>query len=290
MTKTAIISERRVLKLKKSIWRLFNNHSPHAKPVYILGVQRSGTTLLAGCFEKSMDFDVFREISPAMVNFRIKDDATITSIITSSRHGFVVFKPLTDSHRATEFLALRPESYAIWMFRRADDRANSAVAKSGNHNLEVLRDLAHGRGFERWQAQGLTDEDLTRIRTYNYENMSRHDAAALLWYLRNGLFFNQGLDQMPNVLPLAYEDLVSDPKGVMGGVCQFLQARFTESMVSSVHARSIGKSESHLSEDMVRVTDQMYQRLHDIQDRRWREHHLNASSTRLSATRNSGSA
>jgi hypothetical protein len=274
MTNTAIISERRVLKVRKAIWRLFHDQSPHAKAVYILGVQRSGTTLLADCFEKSMDFDVYREISEAMESFRIKDDAIIRNIIKSSRHGYVVFKPLTDSHRANEFLALTPDSYGIWMYRRANDRANSAVENTGSHNLDILRDLAIGRGMDRWQVQGLTAQNLRFVRSYSYENMSSHDAAALLWYLRNGLFFAQGLQQVANVLPLAYEDLVSDPKRIMRGLCRFIGARFADSMVTSVHTKSIGKRQSNLSKEIASLGEEMYQRLHEFQELRWREHGL----------------
>jgi len=149
----------------KVLWRLLNNHAPNAKTLYILGAQRSGTTLLLDCLEKSMEFDVLGESSRAMVDFRIRSDEEIKQTIESSRHKLVVFKPLTDSHRAREFLNLKPNSFAIWVFRRVEDRANSAVAKFGDHNLQILRMLANGEKFDGWQAQGLTEDSLELIRT-----------------------------------------------------------------------------------------------------------------------------
>jgi hypothetical protein len=182
-----------------------------------------------------------------------------------------VFKPLTDSHRGRELLSLIPNSTAIWAFRRVEDRANSAVAKFGDHNLQILRAFSEGRELDRWQAQGLTDENFEFIRSFDYANCSAEAAAAIFWYLRNSLYFSQGLDSLPSVLPLAYEDLVSDPSAVLRGVCHLAGGRFDERMVSDVHAKSIGRRESRLPVEIQQLCQPMYERLHDMQKRRWKE-------------------
>jgi len=56
--------------------------------------------------------------------------------------------------------------------------------------------------------------------------MSPHTASALFWYLRNSLFFSQGLEDRPDIVPLSYEDLASDPRKTMLHVCRFLGAEF----------------------------------------------------------------
>ena len=256
------------LAARKAIWRLTHDYSPDAKAVFILGAQRSGTTLLLECFDRSMHFDVLGESSEAMVNFRIKDDEHIRSKVRSSRHEFVVFKPLTDSHRAREFLSLLPGSLAIWAFRRVQDRVNSSVAKFGDHNLQILRGLSRGEGLERWQAQGLTESDLAFIRTFDFSTMSPYTASALFWYLRNSLYFSLGLQDMPNVLPLAYEDLATEPEKTMQGVCRFLGAGYDDEMAGTVHAQSIGREESRLSDEVMALCGPLYDRLYEIQRRR----------------------
>ena len=265
--------ERNAMACRRAYWRVLNDHSPNARAVYILGAQRSGTTMLLECLEQSMDFEVLGESSKAMVNFRIKSDEYIRDTVRSSNHKFVVFKPLTDSHRARQFLELLPNSVAIWAFRRVEDRVNSSIAKFGDHNLQVLSGLARGEGLDKWQAQGLSTSDLEFLRQFDYSTMSPHTASALFWYLRNTLFFSQGLQGCPNVLPLAYEDLAAAPGETMRQVCRFVGADYRPEMVSTVHSQSVGRSESRLHEETLAICKPLYDRLHAIQKARLRSLH-----------------
>lgn len=229
--------------------------------------------MLLECLEQSMDFEVLGESSKAMVNFRIKSDDYIRNTVLSSHHKFVVFKPLTDSHRARQFLDLLPNSVAIWAFRRVEDRVNSSIAMFGDHNLQVLRGLARGEGLDKWQAQGLSPSDLEFLRRFDYSTMSPHTASALFWYLRNTLYFSQGLQDYSNVLPLAYEDFAANPDETMREICRFVGAEFRPEMVSAVHSQSVGRSESRLSEETLSLCRPLYNRLHEIQKARLRSLH-----------------
>lgn len=265
MSSFSFLYRRRIMKIRKFIWRVMHPLVPNTTAVFILGVQRSGTTMLTGCFERSFEFDVFREISDAMLNFRIKEDSVIRGLVARSHHRYAVFKPLTDSHRAKEFLMFTPKAYVIWMFRRVEDRANSAVIKSGTHNLEVLRGIADGSGLDRWQALGISEQVRRLVASYDYSQMTPHDAAALMWYVRNSLFFTLGLDKEENVLPLAYEDFVADPQQVMLSICDFLGASFDPEMVSVVHARSVKKTDSPISEEMRKKGQELYDQIRALQ-------------------------
>lgn len=271
MSKISRFVKRQKLAGKKALWAMFRSHGTDSSVVYILGAQRSGTTLLLFCLEKSMEFDVLGESSRAMVNYRIQSDDELKDIVSSSHHKIVVFKPLTDSHRSLEFLELMPDSRAIWAFRRVEDRANSSVVKFGDHNLQILRDLSKGVGLERWQAQGITEELFEFIRSFDYSDMLPETASALFWYVRNSLFFASGLENSNKVLPLAYEDLVSDPRNVMQGVCRFIGGDFKDAMVRDVHAKSIGLSKSRIPPHVQEICTPLYDRLHEIQVKRWKE-------------------
>jgi hypothetical protein len=137
--------------------------------------------------------------------------------------------------------------------------------------LQILRDISNGVGMQRWQAQGLTDDLLDLIRSFDYSDMLPEAASAIFWYVRNSLFFNAGLESCDRVLPLAYEDLVSDPATRMRGVCKFVGGHFRDSMVRDVHAKSIGLRESKIPPDIQALCAPLYERLHDVQRQRWRD-------------------
>lgn len=271
MNKVSRFLSKNLLAARKFLWQMTHNESPNARAMFVLGVQRSGTTMLMDCLERSLETEVLHEVSRAMDNFRLKDTETVASIIRSSRSKLVAFKPLTDSHKARELLDLGPQISVCWAFRRASDRANSAVAKFGSNNLELLRAFAKGEMMDTWQAQGLSDESMGLIRKYDLEQMSPHSAAGLFWLIRNNMFFEMGLDKDPRVLPIAYEDLVSDPRAVMQGFCKFCGINYEDRLVSNIHSRSIGKEDSRLDPEIKALCDDMYGRFQALQQERWNQ-------------------
>ncbi|MGH2641301.1 MAG: hypothetical protein ACRDGO_06350, partial [Actinomycetota bacterium] len=157
-----------------------------------------------------------------------------------SGHAFVLFKPLCDSHRVPELLdALRTPSAgkAIWIYRRYEGRARSAVATFGSNNLQVLRQLAAGRGLDRWQAQGLSTTSWDVIRSTDFESLSPEAAAALFWYVRNSLYFEHGLHDRPDVTLVSYDAFVGDPATTMRAICRFLGFEYSPRLVMHVENR-----------------------------------------------------
>jgi hypothetical protein len=51
--------------------------------------------------------------------------------------------------------------------------------------------------------------------------MSEHEANAVLWYLRNDLFFGLAADQRNDVLLVRYEDLMADPSAHAARLLEF---------------------------------------------------------------------
>ncbi|MBV9664008.1 MAG: hypothetical protein JOZ37_08580, partial [Actinobacteria bacterium] len=138
-------------------WRRQHGVQPgQATPVWLVGVQRSGTNMVVQGLTASPAFEVHNENDRrAFEHFRLRPDPIVRAIILSSRHRYVLFKPLCDSHRVDELLALDTPmpGRAIWAYRDVDDRVRSALAKFGDNNLQVLRQIADGTGTGRWQAQ-----------------------------------------------------------------------------------------------------------------------------------------
>jgi hypothetical protein len=269
MSKLSRFKDRHWLRFRKAVWRLGHNYSPDARPVFILGAQRSGTTMLIKCLDESSELEVLGEASRAMIDWRIRDLAFIRGIVTASRHRAVIFKPLTDSHRVNELLAVGNDAVGIWMYRRAADRANSAVNRFGANNLAHLSAFVVGDMLDTWQAQGLSNESLTLLRRFDFDQVSPHSAAGLFWYIRNALFFEQQLDLNASILPLAYEDLVEHPAGVMKAVCEFIGCDYSPSLHASIHSRSIGRAESKLEPAVDALGEEMYERLREAQRQRF---------------------
>src|SRR5204863_5539031 len=97
-------------------------------------------------------------------------------------------------------------------YRSVDARVRSAVAKFGDVNRRVLGDIAGGRGLDRWQAQGITDATMGRLQSIDWSSATAETGAAAFWYVRNALFFEQGLDQRGDVALCSYDAFVNDPE------------------------------------------------------------------------------
>jgi hypothetical protein len=212
-----------------------------AVPVYLLGVQRSGTNMLVRGLEASPEFEVRNENDrETFARFRLRMDRVVP-VVSASRHQYVLFKPLCDSHRATvllDELDTAQPGRALWAYRDVDGRARSAVAKFGDTNLRVLREIAAGGGQDRWEAQGLSDESRALIGSFDWDARSPHEAAAVFWLVRNALYFEQGLDRRDDVALSSYEALVDDPEGAMRALCGFLQFPYSPHLIAHIDRRA----------------------------------------------------
>jgi len=208
-------------------WRHANGVAPGAAvPVYLVGLQRSGTNMLVRGLEASPEFEVHNENdNRAFCRFRLRSDAEVAAIVRRSRHRYVLFKPLCDSYRVDELLDELPvpaAGRAIWAYRDVDGRARSALAKFGDANLQVLSEIAAGEGGQRWQAQRISERNREFIASFDYGDMSPQSAAALFWYVRNSLFFELGLDERDDVFLSSYDAMVGRPEENMRALCRFL--------------------------------------------------------------------
>ena len=187
-----------------------------AAPVWVLGVQRSGTNLLTRTLQGVPEMAVFSENHRrAFVDYRLRADEDVRRLIRRDRHPLVVLKPLCDSARALDFwgpaFSAQP-SRIIWAYRSVDGRVRSALSRFGPANLEVMRAVVAGRHEGMWQTQGLSDDDIALIRELPWDDGDAPAAAAMFWYVRNKLLFDLGLDTRPRVTVFSYDAFVADPE------------------------------------------------------------------------------
>jgi hypothetical protein len=203
--------------LEEAVWVRRHGVVPgEAVPVWVLGVQRSGTNLLTRTLQGAPEITVFSENHRrAFVDYRLRPDEDIRRLIAAARHPLVVLKPLCDTARALDFwgpaFSAQP-SRIIWAYRSVDGRVRSALSRFGTANLEVMQAVVAGRHQGMWQAQGLASDDLELVRSFAWDDGDAASAAALFWYLRNKLLFDQGLDTRPRVTVFSYDAFVADPE------------------------------------------------------------------------------
>ncbi|MEU8257569.1 hypothetical protein AB0C06_25235 [Micromonospora inaquosa] len=230
--------------LAKRRWRRRAGRTPgSAMPVYLVGLQRSGTNMLVRGLDAAGEVEVRNENDSALFHrFQLRPDPVLTAVIQRSRHAYVLVKPLCESHRVDELLALPglTPGRALWVYRDVDDRARSEVAKFGDANLRALRAIADGSIGRRWQGQRLDADAVELIRAHDPQRLDPHSGAALFWYVRNSLVFQLGLDQRSDVLLCRYDSLVADPAAQLRRLCAFLDFPYDPRL----HAH-IGPRESH---------------------------------------------
>jgi hypothetical protein len=234
--------ERIPLAVRKARWRRSHAIAPNAIPVFIVGVQRSGTNMLVRGLERSPEFEVRNENDDdAFERFLLRPDPVVRALVEKSGHRYVLFKPLCDSHRIgaiLDGLGSPSPGRAIWAYRDVRGRVRSAVQKFGSANLDALRRIAVGEGATMWQAGGLSPERLELIRSFDYDRMTPQSAAALFWFLRNSLYFDLGLDTRSDVALASYGGMVAGPEQAMRALCGVLDFPYQPALIAHIDARS----------------------------------------------------
>jgi Sulfotransferase domain len=214
-------------------------------PVFLVGVQRSGTNMVVRGLERSPDVEVHNENDRRVFRrYELRSLAVVREVVERSRARYTLFKPLCDSHRTDELLGLDTTmpARAIWAYRGMEGRVRSSLAKFRDHNLTVLADVAAGRSLDRWQAQGIRPDTLELIRSFDWERTSPASASALFWYVRNRLLFDLGLTDRPDLVVVSYRDLVGNPREAIEPVLNLLDLRYSDELISHIDARETTSS------------------------------------------------
>lgn len=215
-------------------------------PIFIVGCQRSGTTMLVRLLTACPQMRVYGEESKEAFSkgVRIRPEAVIRSLVHDSPEPIVIFKPLNDTQHVDDLLNIQPNAKAIWMYRHFHDVVNSMVEKWGDVQIEAVRQIANGiysgPGAEAL-GECVSPENLVLARKLNKNGLSPVDAAAFIWYLRNIIYYDLNLDADPAVLLCKYEDAVTDPERYIRRLFDFIGGAFSSGYVAKVSSASIDK-------------------------------------------------
>lgn len=230
---------------RKARYRRRDEPVETTRAAFIVGCQRSGTTMALFMLNESLDVDVLNESDArAFVECRIKDIETRRRLLDRSTASCLIFKPVCESHRLNDLLCEHPGSRGIWMYRDYADVANSAVTLWGDTTKRYMLDLFKGGGDwggYQWNRERINDECLDELRAAAPDDPAPHEAAALFWYMRNRTLFEQPLLHRPDVLIMRYEPLVGDADEGFRRLCAFLDVGFSPRMVRRVSKASVGR-------------------------------------------------
>jgi hypothetical protein len=91
--------------------------------------------------------------------------------------------------------------------------------------------------------------------------MSPESAAALFWYVRNALFFEQGLDGRDDVMLASYDAFLADPERHMRALAAFLDFPYRPELVEHMAPRSAPAPPLEIDPAIRRRTDELQERL-----------------------------
>lgn len=209
--------------------------------VFVAGMQRSGTNMLMDLIERSMLTDVYHERDPrAFDNYMMRELPVIRRLVEQSRAPHFVIKCLCELDRLPALMSEFQPSKALWIVREYRDAVNSALVSFGRFGAQVAR-VANDQAEEDWFARGMSAQTRDVVRRLWHDDMNDASAAALIWYFRNVLFFELGLDRSPRVKLLSYEGLVTRPAEVCKDAFDFLDLPFAPFITRKVFASSISK-------------------------------------------------
>ena len=248
-------------------------HDGEKTQVIILGIQRSGTSLMYWVFERDLNVKVYRESSVLSSrdhdeHVRLNPPEMVRAEFDRHHVPVVVFKPLVESQRAHELMDDFPRAKVLWTYRHYQDVAASNLNAFGRDNgLKDLQPFLRN-DRENWRSQNSSAQTRETIRRHYSNDMNPYDAAALFWWARMQLYFEQGLDRHPDVLLSRYEDLVTDPEATMRRIYAFIGRPFPgDHIVRDVNARSVGKGGvSRLSPPVDELCGRMLARLDHINE------------------------
>lgn len=211
--------------------------------IFVAGTQRSGTNMLVEILERSRHTDVYREADPrAFVDYQHKPLPELTRVLRASPARYVVVKALCELQDLNSLLDVFAPARAVWMLRHYDDVTNSATELWRKMPLflgEIVRRPDGGEAG--WRAGGVSDALRAELARHWHADLDNPTACALFWWLRNSLFFEQGLERDSRVRLVPYEALVTDPHRRVPPLFEFMQIPFEPRVMARVTARSVRK-------------------------------------------------
>lgn len=204
--------------------------SPHdlRRIVLIFGCQRSGTTMLQQTIlDRSWRVYILEEHDGRLVGEgreenEWKDESVALGRIRSLPFEVVAVKPLVESYRARSLLKIAGTAHGIWMLRHYVEVAQSNLKRFGLSNAHKDLEPFLTDDSEDWRCRGASQETRDTVNELMRDGLEPLDAAALFWWTRNQLYFDQNLASNDQIRVLRYERVCDDPEEVIRSLSSYI--------------------------------------------------------------------
>lgn len=258
-------AERSALLLAKDVRQHVAN-KPVNLHVFVAGMQRSGTNMLMDVLERSWLTDLYHETdSRAFDTYEMRQRPAIHALVRRSRAPVFVIKALCEMDQIRSLLDEFTPAKSVWMVRDYNDAVSSALVSFRNFTQQVGR-IATDRNSDSWRGRGMSDMTHALVCRLYTPEMNAASAAALIWYFRNVLYFEQGLQHDPRVFLAHYEDMVTAPENEFPRIFDFLGLEYSPFVSRKVFASSIRRHPlPPIAEPVRELCEELTQRMRTTQ-------------------------
>ena len=254
-------------RIRHAVWRKVKalrqklQPRPVALHVFVAGMQRSGTNLLMDVLDASGETRVFHETDRrAFERYEMRDLPVIRQLARDCPAPVFVIKALCELDRIQSLMETFAPAKTLWVVRDWRDSAASAIKSFANLVPQWER-LARGDADD-WRGRGMSSATRALLAALYRPDASEAEGAAIMWYYRNALFFEQALDADARVRVVFYEDLVQEPWREVAAVYRFLGLEgFHDGIAGRIHARSVKhRSPPGISPSVSALCDELLER------------------------------
>ena len=223
---------RRALALAKCLARsVVRAPRDQRRVVLIFGCQRSGTTMLQQTFlDRSWRVLIIEEHDRRLVGSHRRpgetdwqDYPTVLRRLRRIPFEVAAAKPLVESDRAVALMDAADPVKSIWMLRDYLGVARSSLRRFGLDNpYRDLQPFCNDDSLD-WRSRGATKGTRETVIGLMHEGLSPLDAAALFWWTRNQLYFQQQLWRDERIRIIRYERACNCPEELVEALSDYLE-------------------------------------------------------------------
>jgi hypothetical protein len=268
----------RLLRARKAIYRLPKIREMNGRKtvLFIIGCQRSGTTLMTRIFEEDFNTKIYDESSvlsshDIVHKIRLNPLHIVKTQIGENKAPLIVLKPLVETQNILKLLDYFESSKALWMYRNFRDVALSNLKRWGMKNgINNLRPIVEGHPHN-WRSENISEYSRKLVIKFFSEDMNPYDAAALFWFARNQLFFELKLDKHPQVMMARYEDLITAPRQIMQRIYEFIGCEYpSDEILAPVRPEVNGKGKTiKLSPNIELLCKELFDKLNRLYESKY---------------------
>ena len=266
----------KLFRTSKSAYHFFKTNPLNEQTIlFIIGCQRSGTSITAEVFELDWNSKVYGEFSELssedpIGRIRFNPFDKVKAVIEKNKVPLIISKPLVETQNVLKLLDYYGKSKGLWMFRHYRDVVSSNLKKFGIRNgINNLRPIVDNTP-NNWRSEHVPDDVRNIVLKYFSEDMLPNDAAAIFWFVRNQWFFKLELVNNPRIMMCRYDDMVNHPSLTFKNIYKFAGQQYPgDRIVKDIDSSSRGKGRKvELSPEIDKLCDGLLCRMNDVYSKR----------------------